>query len=82
MATAVNNTAKNGKLNLLFKPNLFYTNTGLTITNLKVDFGNGNGFVTATFNSLLTCTYTTIGNKQLIYKITLSNGTIVQCYNN
>jgi hypothetical protein len=82
IAAAVNNTAKNGILNLLFNPNLFYSNTGLTITNLQVDFGNGNGFVTAGFNTTLSGVYTSIGNKQLIYKITFSDASVAQCYNN
>lgn len=52
------------------------------MTNLQVDFGNGNGFVTASFNTTLSGVYTSIGNKQLIYKITFSDASIVQCYNN
>ena len=80
-AAASNNTAKNGILNLLFKPSLFYTNANVTISNIEIDFDNGNGFVTATFNNLISCTYTTIGNKQLIYKITFGDGSIAQCFN-
>ena len=82
IAAAVNNNAKNGVLNLLFKPGLYYTNTGLTVTNVEVDFGNGNGFVQAVFNTPLSGSYTSIGNKQLIYKITFSDESISQCYNN
>ncbi len=82
IAAAVNNTAKNGVLNLFFSPNLFYTNTGVSITNVQVDFGNGNGFVPAAFNTTISGFYTSIGNKQLIYKITFSDANVVQCYNN
>ena len=81
IAAAANNTAKNGVLNLLFVPSLYYTNNGLTIINAEVDFGNGNGFVNASFNTPLSGVYSTIGNKQLIYKITFSDGSIAQCYN-
>ena len=78
IAAASNNTAKNGVLNLLFNPSLFNTNTGLTVTNVQVDFGNGNGFVTASYNTALNGVYTTIGNKQLIYKITFSDASVAQ----
>lgn len=81
IAAAANNTAKNGVLNLLFSPSLHYTNTGLSVSNIQVDFGNGNGFVTANFNTVLNATYSTTGNKQLIYKITFSDGSVAQCYN-
>lgn len=82
IAAAANNTAKNGVLNLHFNSTLFYTNTGLTVTNIQVDFGNGNGFVTAAFNTTLSGVYSSIGNKQLIYKITFSDASVAQCYNN
>ena len=81
IAAAANNTAKNGVLNLLFTPTLYYTNAGLTIINAAVDFGNGNGFVNAGLNTQLSGVYSTIGNKQLIYKITFSDGSVAQCYN-
>lgn len=61
IAAAANNTARNGVLNLLFTPNLYYTNTGLTITNAEVDFGNGNGFINAGFNTLISGVYSTTG---------------------
>lgn len=82
IATSANNTAKNGVLNLHFNSTLFYTNTGLTVTNIQVDFGNGNGFVTTAFNTTLSGIYTSVGNKQLIYKITFNDASIAQCYNN
>lgn len=81
ISAANNNSAKNGVLKLLFKPNLFYTNTGLTVSSIEVDFDNGIGFVPATFNTIITGQYTTIGNKQLTYRITFSDGSIAQCYN-
>ena len=82
IAATANNTAKNGVLNLLFTPSLYYTNTRLIVANMEVNFGNGNGFVNASFNTLLSGVYSTIGNKELIYKITFSDGSITQCYNN
>jgi hypothetical protein len=81
IAAAPNNTAKNGVLNLLFKPSLFYTNTGNTVSSIEVDFGNGSGFVTAYFNTAINGTYSTVGNKLLLYKITFNNGSVAQCYN-
>jgi hypothetical protein len=81
IAAAANNTAKNGILKLLFKPNLYYTNTGLNVSNIQVDFGNGSGFVNASFNTAVSGAYSSTGNKQLIYKITFSDGSIAQCYN-
>lgn len=81
LAAAANTTAKNGVLQLIFKPSLFYTNSGLSVSNIEVDFDNGNGFVTASFNTVLSGTYSSIGNKQLNYKVTFSDGSILQCYN-
>jgi hypothetical protein len=37
IAASQKNTAKNGVLNLLFKPSLFYTNTGNTVSSIEVD---------------------------------------------
>ena len=80
IAAAACNTAKNGVLNLLFKPSLFYTNTGSTVSSIEVDFGNGSGFVPAYFNTTINGTYSTVGNKLLIYKITFNDGIVAQCY--
>jgi hypothetical protein len=82
MAAAANATAKNGVYKIYIPSTLYYSNTGLTISSVQVNFDNGIGFVAAAMNSSTTATYTTIGNKKLVYKVTFSNGSIMQCYNN
>jgi hypothetical protein len=78
---AVKNLAKNGRYNIYIPNALYYTNTGLTISSIQVNFDDGNGLVTVPFNTTKGAIYTSIGTKKLIYKITFSNGTIQQCYN-
>lgn len=59
----------------LFKPELFFSNMGKTISNLKVDFNDGAGYRTVSANSPLTITYSSDGEKKLIFKITYTDGT-------
>ena len=56
-------TAKNGVYKIYIPSALYYTNTGLTINNVQVNFDNGAGFVTAAINSTVIANYTTVGNK-------------------
>lgn len=52
--------------------NLIYTN--LTINNILIDFGNGQGYQTVTLNTIKNITYSTGGEKELKYKFTYANG--------
>lgn len=59
----------------LFKPELFFSNTGKTISSLTVDFNDGAGYRTVTANTPVTITYTSNGEKRLIFKVTYTDGT-------
>ncbi|MEO6453446.1 MAG: hypothetical protein ABIN97_05205, partial [Ginsengibacter sp.] len=73
-------TDDDGILNLIFKQNLFINNTGKQVSTIKVDFNNGNGFITAAWNSIVSASYTTTGSKQLIIKLSFTDGSFLQCY--
>ncbi len=73
-------TDADGELQLLFKQNLFINNTGKTVSNIKVDFGNGTGFVTASWDNALAGTYLDTGLKKLTIQLTFTDATILKCY--
>lgn len=56
---------------------LWYTNQSSSILNLAIDFNDGLGYQTASFDQLKTVTYTTAGLKEWKYKLTLTNGQIL-----
>tara|TARA_R110002050_G_scaffold80217_5_gene171718 strand:+ start:2451 stop:5528 length:3078 start_codon:yes stop_codon:yes gene_type:complete len=57
--------------------NLIYTNTGLTINQVQIDFDNGQGYQTVTLNTDKSISYTSGGIKELKYKITYTNNSIL-----
>lgn len=57
----------------LFKPEFFFSNTGKTISNLSVDFGNGLGFITVTANIPVPVSYQSEGEKILRFKVTYTD---------
>ena len=59
----------------LFKPDLFYTNTGKTISTLSVDFNDGGGYRVVNLNVPISITYSSDGEKRLIFKINYTDGT-------
>lgn len=58
----------------LFEKNIFNT-TQKTITNIKIDFGNEEGFKTISKNSNITINYIVDGSKTLTSELTFSDGT-------
>lgn len=57
--------------------NLIYTNSGLTINQLQIDFDNGQGYQTVSLNTNKSISYSSGGVKELNYKIIYTNSTIV-----
>lgn len=55
--------------------NIFISNYQNLITSIQIDFDNGQGYVTVTYNQNITVNYTTYGTKIWKYKLNLSNGT-------
>lgn len=60
----------------LHESNIFNT-TQKTITSVKIDFGNGEGFKTISKNSNITINYTAEGPKTLISELTFSDDTTI-----
>lgn len=71
-----------GVLKLIFKQNLFINNTGKQVSSIQVNFANGGGFVTVNWNTLISTTYTSVGVKQLTFKLSFTDGASLQCYSN
>jgi len=69
-----------GTVNVLFKSDLFYTNTNKTISSIQVDFNDHSGYVTIPLNSPYTKTYTDTGYKRLKIKLTCTDNSSYQCY--
>ncbi len=75
-------TNNNGTVHLLFKQNLFINNTGKQVSSIKVNFDDGNGFVTAAWNTILSASYYDTGVKKLTFKLNFTDTTHLQCYSN
>lgn len=56
--------------------NLIYSNIGLSINQIQIDFDNGQGYQTLTLNTAKNITYSVGGEKELKYKFTYANGSI------
>jgi len=58
-------------INLFYiDPALFVSNLAGNIQNIQIDFGDGNGFVPVSVGSTVNVSYSTLGNKNLIIKVT------------
>lgn len=57
--------------------NLIYSNTGLTISQIQVDFDNGQGYQTLNLDTNINVNYNSGGVKEIKYKITYTNNTII-----
>lgn len=53
---------------------LVYTNSGLTLSQLQIDFDNGQGYQTVAINAVKTISYTSGGEKELKVKFVYSGG--------
>ena len=60
---------------------MIWNNTGKTISQVQIDFANGQGFQTVTVGTALNITYTDTGFKKWTIKVTLNDNSILQCYN-
>lgn len=69
-----------GTENFVFKTNMVWGNTGLTVTQMQVNFQNGEGFKTLPANTPVTVIYADTGYYKWTIKATLSDNSIMQCY--
>lgn len=59
---------------------LFFGNTGKTISSMQINFGDGNGYQTLTFNTPKSVTYTTNGLKTVIFKVTYTDNSVYESH--
>ncbi|MBI3718161.1 MAG: hypothetical protein HY252_06150 [Sphingobacteriales bacterium] len=72
--TPVQNEFRQSSIKFVFKPELFYSNTGKNITNIQVDYGSG--YTGVIMNTPFTIAFSTSGNKELKFKVTYNDGSI------
>ncbi len=58
--------------------NYFINNTKDNVTEIKIDFGNGNGYQKVAFNTPIKINYNNKGLKKLNFLINLSNGSTIE----
>ncbi len=74
-ANNVTNTAS-----FVYNPSLVWANTGLSISQLQVNFDDGQGLRTLAPNTPVNITYADTGFHTITIKATLSNNEVLQCY--
>lgn len=79
-ATPSLNYTGNGTVTVLFKSDLFYTNTNKTISNVQIDFNDHNGYITIQLNRPYTKTYTDTGYKRWKIKLNCTDNSSYECY--
>lgn len=81
-AAAPTKTWSKGQPSLLFKQSLYYSNRGKTISSIKVDFADGYGLRTATYNTAVTAAYGSSGKYRITIQVTYTDNTVVKSYAN
>jgi hypothetical protein len=69
-----------GSETFVIPSSLVWNTTNKTISQMQIDFADGNGLQTITIGSPKTVTYTDTGYKRWIIKTTLSDNSVLQCY--
>lgn len=79
-ASPLVNGSTTGSVTVLFKNDLFFTNTNKTISSIQIDFNDGAGYSTIALNSPFTKTYTDTGYKRWKMKLTCTDNSVYECY--
>lgn len=74
------NRTISGTASFVFNPSLVYNNTGKSISQLSIDFNNGQGAQTLVANTPITISYTDTGTKRWTITVTLNDNSTLQCY--
>jgi len=69
-----------GNVQFVLRSELYFSNTGKTISGLFMDGGNGSGYQLVSWNSPVPFNYTTAGLKTIRIKITYTDGTVYQSH--
>ncbi|KQM75240.1 hypothetical protein ASE74_20695 [Pedobacter sp. Leaf216] len=80
LASPVNEDFASGNFSLVFKPELFFTNSGLTASTLYIDFDDGQGYHATVWNSPISPSYNTAGAKNIKIKVVFSDNSSYECY--
>ncbi|QKG59068.1 T9SS type A sorting domain-containing protein (plasmid) [Hymenobacter sp. BRD128] len=64
----------------VFRPDLFWTNSGRTVAGLEADFADGNGFVTLSWNAPRTISYGSAGDKDVRVRVHYTNGSTYESH--
>ncbi|MBC7391113.1 MAG: hypothetical protein H7329_18045, partial [Opitutaceae bacterium] len=70
-----------GSENFIIQSNMIWNNTGKTISQIQIDFANGQSFQTVTVGTAINVSYIDTGFKKWTIKVTLNDNSILQCYN-
>jgi hypothetical protein len=79
-AAPLRSTSDNGTFSLVFKEELFFTNSTKSIKELEVDFGNGLGFTGAVWDEVLTGIYETPGKYTLTIRAHFTDKSVYDTY--
>lgn len=80
-AVAASNSAlPRATAGFVFRPNLFFTNTGRTVAALQADFADGNGFVGMSWSAARTVSYAAAGPKDVRVRVTYTDGSTFESH--
>ena len=71
-----------GSENFIIQSNMIWNNTGKTISQIQIDFANGQGFQTVTVGTAINVSYIDTGFKKWTIKVTLNDNSILQSITN
>jgi hypothetical protein len=74
------NRSLTGNETFIIQSNMIWNNTGKTISQVQINFANGQGFQTVTVGSPITVSYADTGYKKWTIKVILGDNSVTQCY--
>lgn len=78
--TPLKQQLQGSNFNFKLPSNLIYSNVGITISQITVDFSNGQGYQNVAVNEVKNISYTSGGEKTIKVKFEYTNGTIVESH--
>lgn len=80
-ACPIKNITTTGTENFIIPSSLILNNTGKSISQIQIDFANGQGFQVVTVGTPISVSYNDTGFKKWTIQVTLSDNSILQCFN-
>jgi len=77
-ASPSQSVSETGSAQFILRPELFFTNTGKTLSSTRVDFGDGAGYVAVGWNTPINVLYGTVGNKTIKLRLQYTDGTVAE----